>query len=362
VFRTTEYLVWVRKHHARAEYDLASSGIPVVRWDEIGLPRPDIDDFDAYPRFRAALAAYNDVPPEEVIPAAGAAHGIFLAYAAIADAGDEILLETPSYEPMTRAAEGLGVHVRTFERREADGFRVDPERVAALMTPRTRAIVVSTLHNPSGVRLDESTLVELAAIAAARGSWVIVNEIYAAFDDLPEDGVFRKSSRRLASNIVAISSLTKCYGLGSYRLGWVLAPPEVIERAAQATLATMGYLPLVHAAYGIAALSKIGVLAVRAKEILSGKREIAARWAVSLPNARWSAPPAGLFGLVTLPGRGDLRASIEDHARTSGVLVGPGTFFGLPESFRVSWANGDRAHFEEGLRRLTSLVVVPARS
>lgn len=356
MFGTTRYIAWALQFYGNVPYDLASSGIPLVTWAELGLPTPDIDDPGAYLALRSAIARYNDVSPAEVTPALGASQAFFLAYAAMLSPGDEILVEHPGYEPLTRAAEGLGATVRTFERRADEGFRVAPERVAAAIGPRTRAIVVTSLHNPTGVRVDDATLRELAAIAEARGAYVIVNEVYAAFDDLPDDGVFRRSARKLAKNVIAVSSLTKCYGLGMYRVGWLLGPEEIVQRAEAASIATVGHTPLAHASYGAAAIGAIGKLATRSKALLAGKREIASRWAMSLPNAHWSAPQEGLFGLVTLPGRGDLRPLIEARAREAGVLVGAGTFFGAPESFRLSWATCDAARFEEGLRLLEPLV------
>src|SRR5262249_4669091 len=150
-------------------YDLASSGTALVSAADLDPPKIALDDVGAYDRLREAIAAHNDIPAAEVMPAMGTAHAIFLAYAAILSPGDELLIEAPGYEPLTRVAEGLGAVVRTFPRLESEGFRVAPERVAAAITPRTRAIVVTSLHNPSGIRVDDVTLRELAAIAEARG-------------------------------------------------------------------------------------------------------------------------------------------------------------------------------------------------
>lgn len=355
MFAPTAYIAWALQFYLNVPYDLASSGIPLVKWSELDIAPPDIDDPGAYAALVNGIARYNDVTPAEVTPALGTAHAIFLAYAAMLSPGDEILVEHPGYEPLTRAAEGLGATVRTFERRADEGFRVVPERVAAAIGPRTRAIVVTSLHNPTGVRVSDATIRELAAIAEARGAYVVVDEVYAAFDDLPEDGVFRRSARKIARNVVAVSSLTKCYGLGMFRIGWVLGPEEIVQRAAAASIATFGHLPLAHAAFGAAAFGAIGPLAKRAKSLLAGKREIAARWVAALPDAQWSAPAEGLFGMVTLPGRGDLRERIEARAREAGVLVGAGSFFGAPESFRLSWATCDPARFEEGLHLLEPL-------
>ena len=360
MFQKTRYIAWALQFYGKTPYDLATSGIPYASTSDLEPVETELfDDWAAYAELVDAIAAYNAVSSLEVAPALGTIHGVFLAYSAMLSPGDEILVEHPGYEPLTRCAEGLGATVKTFSRPAGRGFAIDPAEVAAKITPRTRAIVVTSLHNPSGVRVPDATLKELAAIAEARGAYLLVDEVYAAFDDLPEEGVFRKSARHLAPNIVAVSSLTKCYGLGMHRIGWVLGPKEIIEGASTATMATVTHMPATHAAFGVAALHSIPKLAKRAKAIIGQKRLIAADWVKTIPGARWSNPQEGLFGLVTLPGRGDLLPAVEKVAKENGVLVGAGTFFGAPDSFRLSWASCDEEKFRKGLALLQPLVTSP---
>lgn len=355
MFGPTRYIEWALQFYGQVPFDLASSGMPAAAWSELGVPAPDIGDVGAYQALPAAIARHTMRPAHEVVPALGTSHAIFLAYAAIGSAGDAILVETPGYEPLTRTAEGLGLEVQTFPRLESEGFAIDPDRVAARMTPRTRAIVVTTLHNPTGVGLADDVVRELARVAAAQGAYVIVDEVYAPLCDLRDDGLFEASARRLAPNVIAVSSLTKCWGLGNHRIGWLLGPEPIVEAARTASIATFGHLPLSHAAHAIAAFGALGKLGQRSKNLMAGKRELATTWAASVKGARWSAPGAGLFGMLTLPGRGDLRPRIEELARSSGVLVGAGSFFGAPESFRLSWASCDTATFTKGLELLAPL-------
>jgi aspartate/methionine/tyrosine aminotransferase len=356
MFAEVRYIAWATKFYGKVDLDLATSGIPYAAWSDLGVPEPTLDDLSAYPAFRALIALYNDVPVTDVVPALGTSQGVFLAYASTLSPGDEVLVEHPGYEPLTRTAEGLGAVVRTYERRADEGFRIVPERVAAAVTPRTRLIVVTNLHNPSGVRTPDATLLELAKIAEARGAYLLVDEVYAPFDELPEDGVFRTSARKLGPNVLAVSSMTKCYGLGMHRIGWLLGPPEVVERAEAATIAACGHLPLAHSARGAVAIANIGKLATRAKVLLAGKRDIATQWARTLPHARWSAPTSGIFGLVTLDEPSELLPRIESWATDHGLLVGAGTFFGVPNGFRLSWATLPKARFEEGLAKLSTLL------
>jgi aspartate/methionine/tyrosine aminotransferase len=356
MFGRTRYIDWAYRLYGTVELDLASSGIPVARWSELGIPVPDVDDPTGYPRFRQAIATYNQVDVAEVAPALGTSGAIFLAYASVLSPGDEVLVESPAYEPLVRAAEGLGATVRHFERRAEDGFRVDPERVAACVGPRTRVIAVTNLHNPTGVRIPDRTLAELALVAEARGAYLLVDEVYAPFDDLAEDGIFRGSARKLAKNVIAIGSLTKCYGLGMQRFGWILAEPELQPSIEAATIAMCGHFPLVHACLGAAAFTAVPALSRRAKALFTGKREIAEAWSRTQPNVSWSAPTSGLYGFVTVKGKGDLTKDIEALAEKSGVLVGAGAFFGVPNGFRLSWATLPADRFRQGLERLAPLV------
>jgi DNA-binding transcriptional MocR family regulator len=141
-----------------------------------------------------------------------------------------------------------------------------------------------------------------------------------------------------------------------HRIGWMLGPDEIVAAAKDAAVAATGHLPLTHACLGAAAFAGLPALVRRARTAIGNKREIAERWAKALPNARWSAPSSGLFGMVTLPGRGDILSEIEACATERGVLVAAGSFFGAPNAFRLSWATCDEARFVEGLDRLSRLV------
>jgi aspartate/methionine/tyrosine aminotransferase len=352
MFARTRYLEWAGRHYGKVRFDLASSGIPTVPLAELGVPDPAVlADPMGWSDLRLAIAKYNNVPPEEAVATLGTTHALWLAYVSLIEPGDDVLVEDPAYEPLVRIAEGVGARVVRFPRDPRDAFAIDPDRVARAMTPRTKVISVTDLHNPSGVRASADSLRAVARMAETRGAYLLVDEVYAPFDDLVDRaGVFRRSSRKLAPNVVAVSSLTKCYGLGPQRVGWLLGPPDIVARAECAITATCGMLPLAHAHLARRAFGAIDRLAERAKGVLSGKRERVAAWA-SAHGLRWSAPESGLFGLASLPGHGDLTPQIEVIARERDVLVVPGAFFGMDESFRLAWS-APAGVLDEGLARL----------
>ncbi len=253
-----------------------------------------------------------------------------------------------------RIAEGVGARVTTFDRLASRGYALDPRLVADKLTDRTRIVTVSNLHNPSGARTSDDVLRETARVVAARGATLLVDEVYAPFDALVgADGVFASSARKLAPNIVAVSSLTKCFGLGNERIGWVLASPDVIARANDAVTASAGMLPLSHAHLAAHAFGRVPALAERTRSLLGDKRSRVAAWARSHPRLSWSAPDAGLFGFATLDDPADLTPVIERGVASHGVLVAAGSFFGVPNGFRLGWSLPDEK-LDEGLARLTA--------
>jgi aspartate/methionine/tyrosine aminotransferase len=361
MYPPTRYLEWVRRHYGTFRFDLATSGVATVSLDDLGPVDPDTRlDSTGWDRLRGAVARYNDRPAPEAVATMGATHAIWLAYSSLTEPGDEILVEDPAYEPLIRIAEGVGARVTRFARSPADGFALDPAHVARAMTSRTRVVALTNLHNPSGHRASDEAIRATARVAAARDAFVLVDEVYAPFDALVDGSrVFGRSARRLAPNVVAVSSLTKCYGVGHERLGWLLGPPDVVARAGDALTSNLGFLPLPYVHRGLCAFDRIDVLAARARDGLAERREQVRRW-VDSRRLTWSEPKDGIFAFVTLPGFSDLTSTIETAVAEREVIVVPGAFFGIPNGFRIAWSQRADA-LEEGLARLSAaLELTPA--
>lgn len=338
MLRRPEYLTWAMRHYGRVRYDLASSGVPSLLQSELGAV-PSLDNPDGWERLRDAIARHHRLSANEVVGAIGASHGLWLAYTAMLDRGDEVLVEHPAYEPLVVAAEAAGAVVRRFDRGPACGFAVDPERVIAALTPQTRVVAITNLHNPSGVRASDEAMRAIARHMEARGGFLFVDEVYAPFDHLVgPDGVFFGTARRLGPNVVTTGSLTKAYGLGPQRVGWVLGPTPVIERAIDALVASVGVLPLPWMHRGVLAFEHVAALAERTRTLLGTKRARVAEWMAARPSIQWSRPEAGLFGLAVVPAAADLRPVIEAGIESHEVVVAPGGFFGIPNAFRIGWS------------------------
>ena len=222
----SDYMHWA-KFKPPVRFPLTGSEVPHFSMENLGISLADLDmDGASHPRYaplRERIAARYNVPAEQVVAADGTSMANFLAMAALIEPGDEVLIEHPTYEPLIGAASFLGADIKRFERRAEDGFRIDPNLVRSKITDRTRLIVVTNLHNPSGALADEDELLAIGRL----GARVLVDEVY-----LDAVAPTRRSAVHLGPEFVCTNSLTKVYGLSGLRCGWILAEPELAERMA----------------------------------------------------------------------------------------------------------------------------------
>ncbi len=158
----------------------------------------------------------------EVTVTAGATQAIFTAVLAVVRAGDEVIVVEPvydSYIPNIELAGGVAVRVPMTE-----AFRIDWDRVEAAVTPRTRAIMVNSPHNPSGMTLVDADMRRLEQIAVAHGLFVIADEVYEhmVFDGLPHQSACRYPL--LAARSFVVSSFGKTYHVTGWKVAYCVAP------------------------------------------------------------------------------------------------------------------------------------------
>lgn len=344
------YLSWAIAHYAELPFDLATSGTPSATMGDLEATSP-LADFGAEATMRAAVAKRYKVPADEVVPCLGASGGIYLAYATLLNPGDGILVEDPAYEPLVRSAEALGLRVKRFPRGREQKYAVDPWIVTRCLDKGIRAVVLSQLHNPSGVAATNESLRAVAALMAPRGGHVIVDEVYG---ELVKP---RRSARALAPNIVATSSLTKCFGLGFLRAGWVLMPPELVPEAHNVLRHTTGHLPPVIMSLATLGLERAEKLAKRRKQLMAGKRPRIDAFLESQPNLSWAEPPHAdaMFGFVRHARPARLREKLERGRVEEGVLAVPGEFFGDETCFRLGFTLPE-SRLDEALERLGRVV------
>lgn len=329
------YMEWAKGRPA-PEIDLAGSNLLACSLADLPGAREALDlageNPDGYPPLLEAIAAHHGVSPDRVATAQGCAEANFLACAALLDAGDEVLAERPVYDPLPAAARMLGASVRFFERRFEDGFALDPGRIGSALTPRTRLVLVSSPHNPSGVLASAEALAELGRLAESRGFHVLVDEVYrdCVLADRPAPAATRSPA------FVSSSSLTKAYGLSSLRCGWTLASAEVTHkiRRARDVVDGNGAVPVERLA--ALAFANLPSLAGRARRLIEANARLVASFLASRAELE-SIPSRATIAFPGFRDGRDAASFVERLFRDHGVAVVPGAFFDSPAHFRLSF-------------------------
>ncbi len=348
---SSEYQEWA-KTRSQARFNLVASGVHPLPLAELGATLDDLEltgpSWYGYPPLQAALAAHCGVPEDRVVAAVGTSLALHLAMAALVEPGDELLLEHPTYEPILAVARYLGAEVKHFARRPT-GWGIDLDEVARLLSQRTRLIVLSDLHNPSGARLDDAALEGLGELARQAGARVLIDEVYLEMVAVDE-GVPARTAARLGPEYVVASSLTKAYGLNGLRCGWVLADPALARRIWRLT--DLFHVIPAHPAerLSVVALARLDRIAERARALLAANRALLHRFLDGRDDLEAVRPRHGT--LVFPRWRGGDTDRLCDHLRAQyETTVVPGRFFGLPEHLRIG-IGGPTADLAAGLDRL----------
>ena len=343
------YLEWA-KLRSSAKYNLATSGLDGFPLAKLPVKIEDLEisapGSYGYPPLQERLAKRSGVPVECVVAATGTSMANHLSMAALLDPGDEVLIEQPAYEPLLTVAEYLGAKIRRFPRRFEASFQLDPREIERGMTPRTRLVVVTNLHNPTGARATDSTLKLIGEIAQSRGAYVLVDEVYleACFDPAA------RTSFPLGPNFIVTSSLTKAFGLSGLRCGWIFAPAALAERMWRLN-DLFGVIPA-HPAelLSVVALDHLSEITAYARSRLEANRPVLKRFLNARKDLIAIRPEAGTVAFPQFAGgRVDaLCQLLRDKYETSVV---PGRFFEMPDHFRIG-IGGTTELLEEGLKRL----------
>ena len=349
------YMEWA-KHRAKPAIDLAGSNLLACSLDDLPGAREALDISGESPNGYAplvdAIAARYGVAPGNVATAVGCSGANFLTLAALVGPGDEVLLERPGYDPLAAAATMLGATVSRFDRRFEEGYRLDPGRIERAVTPQTRAVVLSSPHNPSGVLAGVDDLREIGRLAERHGFAVIVDEVYL---DLAASG--HAPAATLSPVFVSTNSLTKAYGLASLRCGWSLASPEVTEKIRRARDVVDVWSAIPADRLSVVAFHHLPALAERAQRLFARNAPLVRAFFDSRLELE-CVPSSATIGFPRFRDGQDADPFIERLFRERSVAVVPGSFFESPAHFRIAFG-GATETVEKGLEAIAACIAAP---
>jgi aspartate/methionine/tyrosine aminotransferase len=338
-----------------ALFDLATSNVLSCRMDDLPGTRDAVelvaDEADTRPRLVEAIAARYGVSPERVTTARGASGANFLVAAALLEPGDEVLVERPGYDALLSGPRLLGARIVRFDRSVESAFGLDPDRVRRALTPRTRLIVITSPGNPTGVLANPEALHAIGRLARSNGALVLVDQVFLDAAVALERGTTKVlTAASLDDVFVSTNSLTKSYGLGGLRCGWILSSAEIAGRLQATRNVIDGSMSIVTDRLASLAFSGIDRLMLRSRALLDANRATVRDFLRSREELHWIDGP----GTVLFPRiRGVEDASLfADRLLADGqTAVVPGRFFEAPAHFRMG-LGGSGDTLRGGLRAI----------
>ncbi|MBD9443161.1 pyridoxal phosphate-dependent aminotransferase [Pseudomonas sp. PDM04] len=237
------------------------------------------------------------VSAEQVIVMPGAQCAVYSVAQCLLDPGDEVIVAEPMYVTYEGVFGAIGAKVLPVAVRPENGFRVDPADVAALITPKTRALLLNSPNNPSGACLPLLVWQELASLCVRHELWLISDEVYS---DLVYEGqhVSPASLPGMAERTATINSLSKSHAMSGWRVGWVVGPKRLVDHLEHLSLCMLFGIPEFIQNAAQRALDEDLPEVAQMREAYRQRRDLVCASLNQCPGLRAIRPDGGMFVMV----------------------------------------------------------------
>lgn len=300
------------------------------------------------PEFREAIAEYYrdfykvDVDPDSIIVTAGAYEATYLAFESLLEQGDDVIIPDPAFVCYVEDAKIAEAGIIRIPLREENKFRIDPDELVEMVTKRTRMIVMNYPNNPTGATLDKETAKAIAQIAEDYNIYILSDEPYEHF--LYEGAKHHPMIKYAPDNTILANSFSKTFAMTGWRLGFAIAPPQVIKDMIKLHAYVIGNVTSFIQIAGITALrDKRSWEAVKnMRKTYEERRKLVLGYLSEMPHLQPFRPKGAFYVWAKIDPELDM--SSEDFANwlleNAGVVVIPGTAFGKQGEgwVRISYA------------------------
>jgi len=309
-----------------------------------------LDEVETEGRLLDTLSNIYGVERERIALTSGAQNANFLFFNSCLGKDSLVAVENPTYMPIRSVVASIS-KVIEFERRAANGFKPTISDIVGVLNKGCKLIALTNLHNPSAASLTDLELKGMLDIAKKEDAVILCDEIYREMQySTPSSPVCI-----LGDNGVSTSGLTKLYGLGDLRIGWLIGPEEVRKKVDLLRLYSIYRLPARSIAVSIEALKRREWFRDRMLRIASMNIKVLEEWLEEEERVRCQNPEGGLMALLSLPkGVDDLQLgeTLMDRFSTS---ICPGRYFGIMDHIRITFSCGAK-EFRKGLENISAAI------
>ena len=287
----------------------------------------------------------------------GGKHAIFNIFEALVEAGDDVIIPTPYWVTFADIARFVNSNPIFLATKESDGFRLTAENLERALTPKTKLVVVNSPNNPSGAVLEDAEFGKIAKLCRERNVYLLSDECYSHFLYDGRKPFSVASFTDLKSHIIIAGSVSKTYSMTGWRIGYVLAVPEIVAGIVKLQSHSTSNPTSVSQKAALEALTgpqeSVGIMlaeyAKRRKFVLDRLRAI--------PGVKCAEPGGAFYAYPNISaafGRGGIKDSMDFSAKLLEkvhVAVTPGEAFGTDEHVRMSYATS-MEQLDKGLKRI----------
>ena len=349
------------------EYNLSESGVhPLAIRDLVDDPAV-IDELldtplhypqtNGIPELREHIASlYPGATPDNVLVTVGCIEANFITLQTLVAPGEEIVVMLPNYMQIWGAAQNLGIRVKTFHLREELGWAPDLDELNNVVSQKTKLIAVCNPNNPTGHILTEAEMGAIAATAENVGAWLLADEVYSGAERLTDTQT--PSFWGLYDKVLAMNSLSKAYGLPGLRIGWVVAPTDIVDEIwARHEYVNISAPMLSNQLAAIALSPRVRPrLLQRTRDYIRRGYPILDAWLESHEGTFSLVPPeAAAIAYVRYDLDVNSTELVERLLREKSVFIVPGDHFGMDRYLRISYGLPED-YLTAGLDRIHELI------
>jgi aspartate aminotransferase len=327
------------------------------------------------PELRAAVCAKLkrdnglDYAPDEILVSCGAKHTLYNLATALLNPGDELLVPSPFWVSYPEQARLLGAVPIAVETREATGFDLDPDRLRAAVTTRTKLIVLNSPNNPTGAVFSRGALEAVAGLAVERGLWVVSDECYESLTFEGRHVSIASLGPEIKARTVVVNTCSKAYAMTGWRIGYAAGPRALIRAMTDVQSQVTSNASSVAQWAAVEALSGPQDEVAKMAGEFDRRRRLIVGGLNALPGVSCVMPKGAFYAFANVSGlfgrtwaRGDARPTLKSSLDVTSFLleaarvaVVPGLDFGSDAHVRFSYATSD-ALISEGLSRMKAAI------
>ncbi len=289
-------------------------------------------------RLRRSIAGmYDAQEPSNVIVTHGAIGANALVYQTLVEPGDSVVSVLPTYQQHYSIPESYGADVRILKLREENGFLPDLGELKPLVDHTTRLISISNPNNPTGSLMDAAFLKKIAAIAQSCGAYVLCDEVYRGTDQ--EGNGYTASIADIYERGISTGSMSKTYSLAGLRLGWIVAPSELIRAVAIHRDYNTISVGMIDDHFASIALENRQAILERNQDIVRTNLAYLDAWVASEPAISYVKPKSGTTALLKYRLEMSSEEFCTELIEATGVMFTPGSALDMEGYVRIGYAN-----------------------